>query len=74
MRCGRCLEACGNLLNPAHLARLAHAGRWDELEKSSVLDCMECGACTYACPSGVPVVHLIRAAKAAVRARKAPPG
>ena len=71
LRCGRCLEACGNFLNPAHLARLAHAGRWEELEKSSVLDCMECGACTYACPSGVPVVHLIRAAKAIVRERKA---
>jgi electron transport complex protein RnfC len=71
LRCGRCLEACSNFLNPAHLARLAHAGRWEELEKSSVLDCMECGACTYACPSGVPVVHLIRAAKAIVRERKA---
>jgi Na+-translocating ferredoxin:NAD+ oxidoreductase RnfC subunit len=35
---------------------------------------MECGACTYACPSAVPVVHLIRAAKAAIRQRKAKGG
>ncbi len=71
VRCGQCLEACGNFLNPSRLARLARAGRYDELEKSYVLDCVECGACTYTCPSGVPIVHLIRAAKAALRERKA---
>ena len=71
VRCGQCLEACGNFLNPARLARLARADRWEELERNSVMDCMECGACTYACPSGVPIVHLIRAAKAGLRERKA---
>jgi electron transport complex protein RnfC len=74
LRCGRCLDACGNFLNPARLARLARAGRWEELEKSYVMDCMECGACTYTCPSAVPVVHLIRAAKAMIRQRKAKGG
>ncbi len=74
VRCGRCLEACSNFLNPARLAQLARAGRWEELEQSSVMDCMECGACTYSCPSGVPVVHLIRAAKATIRGRKAKSG
>jgi electron transport complex protein RnfC len=74
LRCGRCLEACGNFLNPARLAQLARAGRWEDLEESYVMDCMECGACTYACPSAVPVVHLIRAAKAAIRQRKAKGG
>jgi electron transport complex protein RnfC len=71
VRCGKCLEACSNLLNPQRLARLARAGRWDELEQAYVMDCMECGACTYTCPSGVPIVHLIRAAKTALRERKA---
>jgi electron transport complex protein RnfC len=71
VRCGKCLEACSNLLNPARLARLARAERWDELEQNYVQDCMECGACTYACPSGVPIVHLIRAAKVSVRKRSA---
>ncbi len=55
------------------LARLARAGRWEELERGSVMDCMEGGACTFACPSGVPVVHLIRAAKMAIRDHKAKP-
>ncbi|MCA9672923.1 MAG: electron transport complex subunit RsxC [Myxococcales bacterium] len=70
VRCGRCLDACANMLNPARLARLARARRYDELEASFVTDCMECGACSYTCPSGLPIVQLIRAAKAAVRTRK----
>ena len=70
VRCGQCLEACGNFLNPSRLARLAKAGRWEETENAHVADCVECGACTYTCPSGVPIVHLIRAAKAAIQKRK----
>jgi electron transport complex protein RnfC len=71
VRCGKCLEACGNFLNPSRLARLAQAGRWEELEEDHVMDCMECGACTFTCPSGLPLVHLIRAAKATVSRKKA---
>lgn len=71
VKCGRCLEACGQFLNPQRLARLSRAGRYDELEKSFVMDCMECGACTFTCPSGVPIVHLIRVAKATIRDKKA---
>ena len=74
IRCGQCLEACGNFLNPSRLARLARAGRLEDLETNYVMDCMECGACTYTCPSGVPIVHLIRAGKLAIRHRKATKG
>ena len=72
VRCGRCLEACGQFLNPQRLAMLARAGRYEELEKAFVMDCMECGACTFTCPSGVPIVHLIRVAKSTIRDRKKP--
>jgi electron transport complex protein RnfC len=71
VKCGRCLEACGEFLNPQRLARLARAGRYEDLERAYVMDCMECGACTFTCPSGVPIVHLIRVAKSAIRDRKA---
>ena len=74
VRCGSCLEACGNFLNPSRLARLARAGRYEALEEAFVMDCMECGACTYTCPSSVPIVHLIRAAKLTIRQRKAKQG
>ncbi len=71
VRCGQCLEACSNFLNPSRLAKLANAGRWEELEESFVMDCMECGACTYTCPSSVPIVHLIRAAKSSIMEQRA---
>jgi H+/Na+-translocating ferredoxin:NAD+ oxidoreductase subunit C len=71
IRCGRCVEACPQFLNPSRLARLSRAGRWDELEQSYALDCVECGSCSFACPSGIPIVQLIRVAKAEIRATKA---
>jgi len=67
VRCGRCLDACANFLNPSRLARLARAGRYERAEAHYVMDCMECGACTYACPSGIPIVQLLRVAKSVVR-------
>ena len=73
VKCGRCLEACANYLNPSRLARLAAAGRWEDMEAYHPLDCMECAACSYACPSGIPIVQLIRIAKSAIRERKAEP-
>ena len=78
IRCGRCLEACANFLNPSRLGQLgrlvkARSGRLeilDALEKNFVYDCMECAACSFACPSNLPLVQLIRTAKAALRDRK----
>lgn len=70
LKCGRCLEACPNFLNPSRLARLSRAGRYDEAKASNLLDCFECGACTWSCPSGIPLVQLIRAAKFELRRRQ----
>jgi electron transport complex protein RnfC len=70
VRCGRCLEACANFLNPSRLARLARAERWETIEDAYLYDCMECAACSFACPSGIPIVQLIRVAKTVVRERK----
>lgn len=69
IRCGRCVEACPQFLNPSRLARLARAGRWEEMERSFVKDCVECGSCSFSCPSGIPIVQLIRVAKSAIRER-----
>lgn len=70
IRCGRCMEACANFLNPSRLARLAKAQRFEALEQDHVLDCMECGACSFACPSNIPIVQLIRSAKATIKESK----
>jgi electron transport complex protein RnfC len=69
VKCGRCVDACPNFLNPQRLARLARAGRYERMEELFVMDCMECGSCSWACPSNIPIVHLIRAAKSDLRAR-----
>lgn len=70
IRCGRCLEACAQFLNPSRFARLARAGLHDEALDLNVTDCMECGACSFACPSGIPIVQLIRTSKAWLRDAK----
>lgn len=71
IRCGRCVEACPQFLNPSRLARLARAGRWEEVERFYADDCVECGSCTFACPSGIPIVQLIRVAKSRIREQRA---
>jgi electron transport complex protein RnfC len=70
IRCGRCVEACPQVLNPSRLARLARAGRFEEMAAWNALDCVECGSCSFACPSGIPIVQLIRVAKSAIREQK----
>ncbi len=71
IRCGRCVEACPQFLNPSRLGKLARAGRLEDLEKYHVLDCVECGSCSFSCPSGIPIVQLIRVAKSTIREQKA---
>jgi electron transport complex protein RnfC len=55
-----------NLL-PFDINRLVMAGRYDELEKFHVLDCIECGSCSYVCPAKRHLVQSIRLGKQAVK-------
>jgi len=71
IRCGRCLEACPMLLNPARLAQLARAERVEELEALRLSSCFECAACSFVCPSRIPLVQWMRMGKALLRSRKA---
>jgi electron transport complex protein RnfC len=71
IKCGRCVEACPQFLNPSRLGRLARAGRYEEMVGYHATDCVECGSCSFACPSGIPIVQLIRVAKGALRERAA---
>ena len=43
----------------------------DEIERLSVMDCIECGMCTYICPSKIEVTEGVRRAKTLLRAKQA---
>jgi electron transport complex protein RnfC len=70
IRCGRCVDACPMLLDPALLARLTRAGRTEELAAHYVRACFECGSCAFACPSHIPLTNLMRVGKTLVRKAK----
>jgi len=71
IRCGRCLEACPMMLNPASFVRLSRHGRTDELEAAHLANCFECASCSFVCPSHIPLVQWIRVGKSLVRAARA---
>lgn len=71
IRCGSCLDACPVFLNPSLLADLAKKGRYDELEKMHINDCMLCGSCSFVCPSKIPLAQLFQSSKSAIRKRNA---
>lgn len=70
IRCGRCVAVCPMGLLPNMLGVYAELDRFDDAEKTGLMDCMECGSCAYVCPSKRPLVHLIRYAKADVMAKR----
>jgi electron transport complex protein RnfC len=71
IRCSSCLDACPVFLNPSELGSLARVGRYGDMVKLHIMDCMECGSCSYVCPSNIPLVQRFRVAKAMLREEEA---
>jgi len=71
IRCGRCLDACPQFLNPSLLATVVRSGDAPKLDALNVRDCCECASCSWACPSHIPLVQLLRVGKAMARQQKA---
>lgn len=70
IRCGRCVDACPMNLIPTYLAAYAHNGKWDDLRRLNVNDCIECGCCNYTCPTKNPIVQLVKMAKTEIARNK----
>lgn len=71
IRCGFCAEVCPAELLPQQLYRFARAQDYPRLDEHRLFDCIECGACASVCPSRIPLVPHYRAAKTALRRRRA---
>lgn len=70
INCGRCVEACPELLIPSRLAKFSDRYQMDEFEKWNGLECIECGSCSYICPSKRPVAQSIKTMKKVVLVEK----
>lgn len=67
VRCGDCVVACPEGLDPQRLRKLIRAGRIADAELEGLGRCSSCGACAYACRSRLPLVMTLDAARETVR-------
>ncbi len=70
INCGRCVDACPELLIPSRLADFAERGQSDMYEKWHGLECVECGSCSYVCPAKRPLAQSVKTMKKQVLAAK----
>ena len=70
IQCGHCLDACPVFLNPSLLGQLAQAGRYEDMQKANLMDCMLCGSCSYVCPSNIPLSQMFSLGKKMLKRTK----
>ncbi|NLK42220.1 MAG: electron transport complex subunit RsxC [Planctomycetes bacterium] len=71
LRCGRCVLACPEGLNPTKIAHAVKHNRMDIAEQYYMSACIECGCCSYVCPANIEVTGYIKTGKILVaRAKK----
>lgn len=70
INCGRCVEACPELLVPSRLADFSERGLSGTFEKWHGLECVECGSCSYVCPAKRPLAQSVKTMKKQVLAAK----
>jgi electron transport complex protein RnfC len=63
IRCGRCLEACPENLNPTKIAHAVKNNLLDVAESYYISACMECGCCSYVCPANIELTGYIKTGK-----------
>lgn len=70
INCGRCVEACPELLVPSRLAKFGDNGLSAEFEAWHGLECVECGSCSFVCPAKKQLAQSIKTMKKQVLAAK----
>lgn len=68
VRCGACVDACPEGLEPYLLYKLVAAGRLDEALERGLGRCSSCAACSWSCWSRLPLVMAFDEAKGAADA------
>ena len=63
IRCGRCLQACPENLNPTRIAHAVKNNLLDVAERYYIGACIECGCCSYVCPANIEVTGYIKTGK-----------
>jgi len=69
IRCGQCLRACPENLNPTRIAHAVKNNLMDLAESYYISACIECGCCSYVCPAKIDLTGYIRTGKI-LRARR----
>jgi len=63
IRCGRCLDACPENLNPTKIAHAVKNNLLDVAENYYISACTECGCCSYVCPANIELTGYIKTGK-----------
>jgi len=63
IRCGRCIEACPEKLNPTKIAHAVMHNMMDAAKDYYISACIECGCCSYVCPANIELTGYIKTGK-----------
>ena len=63
INCGRCVDACPELLIPSRLAKFSDYGDKEIFEKWNGMECVECGSCSFICPARRQLAQSIKTMK-----------
>jgi electron transport complex protein RnfC len=63
IRCGRCLQACPENINPTKIAHAVKHNLLDVAERYHMSGCIECGCCSYVCPANIEITGFIKTGK-----------
>jgi electron transport complex protein RnfC len=71
IRCGKCITACPENLNPTKIAHAVKNNNLDLAKSYYISACIECGCCSYVCPANLEITGDIKTGKVLLaRAKK----